>query len=334
MARPKRFELLTPRFVIWLSRSQDLRSNVQKRLAFPSKESVCVVSAAEWSCADDPSPRRPLDPGLASVTGQDWPGLVREKGRSMSIKLTDTQLVMLSAAAQREDRRLTPPENLKGGAVHKVAAKLIAAGLVKEIQAKVGTPVWRRDEQTGQPYALKLTAAGAKAIAVDPADDVKPVGDERPGMEVDRSSTVAQPDLAAAGAFAAPSAQALASPRAPRVGTKLAEAVEMLRATEGATIAELSEAFGWLPHTTRAVLTGLRKRGYALSLERSDAGRGSAYRIAADANAARAGTAPIVIEPPSSARVDGASDPSASAVRPASATASRRSGSTKTSRAA
>src|SRR5208283_4388626 len=88
MARPKRFELLTPRFVVWLSRSQDLRSNVQKRLAFPSKESMCVVSAAEWPCADGPSPRRPLDPGLASVTGQDWPGLVREKGRSMSIKLT------------------------------------------------------------------------------------------------------------------------------------------------------------------------------------------------------------------------------------------------------
>ena len=253
----------------------------------------------------------------------------------MSIKLTDTQLVMLSAAAQREDRSLTPPENLKGGAAHKVAAKLIAAGLVKEIQAKVGTPVWRRDEQTGQPYALKLTAAGAKAIAVDPADDVKPAGDEeRPGMEVDRSSTGAQPDLAAAGAFAAPSAQALASPRAPRVGTKLAEAVEMLGATEGATIAELSEAFGWLPHTTRAVLTGLRKRGYALSLERSDAGRGSAYRIAVDANAARAGTSPVVIEPPSSARVDGASDPSALPVRPASATAPRRSGSTRKSRAA
>ena len=46
----------------------------------------------------------------------------------------------------------------------------------------------------------------------------------------------------------------------------------MLRATEGATITELSEAMGWLPHTTRAVLTGLRKRGYVLTLDRSDRG--------------------------------------------------------------
>ena len=43
----------------------------------------------------------------------------------MSIKLTDTQIVMLSAAAQRDDRCLVAPRNLKGGAAQKVAAKLI-----------------------------------------------------------------------------------------------------------------------------------------------------------------------------------------------------------------
>ena len=113
----------------------------------------------------------------------------------MSIKLSDTQLVMLSEAAQRDDRSVTPPEKLKGGAAHKVAMKLIAAGLVKEVKAKAGTPVWRRDEQTGQPYALKLTAAGAKAIAVNPDDDAEPAREEqRLGIEADRSSTVAQPD--------------------------------------------------------------------------------------------------------------------------------------------
>ncbi len=175
------------------------------------------------------------DPGLASVRGPDWLGLVTEKGQSMTIKLSDTQLVMLSAAAQRDDRSLTPPEKLKGGAAHKVATKLIAAGLVKEVKAKPGTPVWRRDEQNGQSYALKHTAAGAKAIAVDPADDVRPAGDEeRPVKEADRSPSFAQPGRTAAGAFAAPSLQALASPRAPRLGTKLAQAVQMLRAIEGA----------------------------------------------------------------------------------------------------
>ena len=105
----------------------------------------------------------------------------------------------------------------------------------------------------------------------------------------------------------------------------------MLRATEGATVAELSQAMGWLPHTTRAVLTGLRKRGYALTLDRSDTDRGSAYRIVLDANAAQAGAGPTAIEPPVGAPIDGVSD---SAVSPASATATRRSRATRTSRAA
>jgi hypothetical protein len=39
-------------------------------------------------------------------------------------------------------------------------------GLAREIEAKPGAPIWRRDD-AGQGYALKLTAAGLKAIAVD-----------------------------------------------------------------------------------------------------------------------------------------------------------------------
>jgi hypothetical protein len=84
----------------------------------------------------------------------------------MSIKLADTQLVMMSAAAQREDRCLIAPPTLRGGAAQRVANKLISAGLVKEVKAKAGGPVWRRDE-SGQLCALKLTTAGAKAIAIN-----------------------------------------------------------------------------------------------------------------------------------------------------------------------
>jgi hypothetical protein len=72
----------------------------------------------------------------------------------MSIKLTDTQLVMLSAAAHRDDRCLVAPRNLKGGAAQKVAPKLIDGGLAKEIKAKPGAPVWRQGEQAG--LALEL----------------------------------------------------------------------------------------------------------------------------------------------------------------------------------
>jgi hypothetical protein len=250
----------------------------------------------------------------------------------MSIKLSDMQLVILSAAAQRGDRCLTLPEKLKGAAAHKVATKLIAAGLVKEVKAKAGMPVWRRDEQDGQSYGLRLTAAEAKAIAVNPEEDASPVGDEeRSPPEGDQPPTSAESDRTAAEASTAESAQAFATPLAPRAGTKLAKAIEMLRATEGATVAELARAMGWLPHTTYAVLTGLRKRGYALTLDRSDAERGSAYRIVLDANAAQSGSALTAIESPIGESIDDASD---SAASPVSATAVHRSGATRSPRAA
>jgi hypothetical protein len=52
-----------------------------------------------------------------------------------SMKLTDTQLVLLSTASQRDDRTLERPSNLTGGAAGKVVAKLLTEGLVGEIQS-------------------------------------------------------------------------------------------------------------------------------------------------------------------------------------------------------
>ena len=107
------------------------------------------------------------DPGLVLVRGPDRSGFQDErKGWIMSVKLTDAQLVMLSAAAQREDLCLTAPDKMKGAILTKVSEKLVKLGLVREVRAKAGMPVWRRDD-AGQSYALKLTAAGLKAIAVD-----------------------------------------------------------------------------------------------------------------------------------------------------------------------
>jgi hypothetical protein len=194
----------------------------------------------------------------------------------MSIKLTDTQIVALSAAAQRDDRCLVAPRNLKGGAAQKVAAKLIDAGLAKEIKAKPEAPVWRQDEQTGLSFALKLTAAGVRATA------------DATGLALDETSertdprlqvTTASSRIVDATADVPASAPSLS---APRNGTKLARILELLQRDCGATLEELIAATDWLPHTTRAALTGLRKRGYAVTIDRSDRERGSTYRARSD----------------------------------------------------
>ena len=45
--------------------------------------------------------------------------------------LTDTQLVLLSAASQREDGGIELARNLKGGAAHRVVGRLLGAAKVQ-----------------------------------------------------------------------------------------------------------------------------------------------------------------------------------------------------------
>jgi hypothetical protein len=206
----------------------------------------------------------------------------------MSIKLTDTQLIVLSAAAQRDDRCLVASKSLKGGAAQKFAAKLLTAGLVKEIKAKPGMPAWRRDEGAGQSYALKLTAAGLKAIAIDEREAGTDAAGPEPATTseaVNAPMTSGMKPSSATSSLTSPSAGSPSTARSPtlspREGTKLAQVIGFLRRDGGVTLAQLAAATGWLPHTTRAALTGLRNRGYTVTLDRTNRERGSTYRIGA-----------------------------------------------------
>src|SRR4051794_31714773 len=58
-----------------------------------------------------------------------------------------------------------------------------------------------------------------------------------------------------------------------RVGTKQALIADLLRRQQGATLDELIAATGWLPHTTRAALPGLRHKGFALDKSSRENGK-------------------------------------------------------------
>jgi hypothetical protein len=60
------------------------------------------------------------------------------------MKLTDTQLVLLSAAAQREDGGIELAPNVKGGASQNLVRKLLSEGLIEEVRATGSLPVWRQ----------------------------------------------------------------------------------------------------------------------------------------------------------------------------------------------
>src|ERR1700733_1404778 len=176
---------------------------------------------------------------------------------------------MLSAAAQHADLCLTAPDRMKGSILTKVSEKLVKLGFVREVRAKSGVPVWRQDN-TGQSYALTLTAAGLKAIAVvDGSEEAIAT------REVQQS----QPNPDATNASGPNIVDEHAKTLTPRAGSKLTRVIELLQRSDGATIPTLTEATGWLPHPVRAALTGLRKRGHAVVRERVDT-RDSVYRIA------------------------------------------------------
>lgn len=52
---------------------------------------------------------------------------------------------------------------------------------------------------------------------------------------------------------------------APRPHTKAERLLDLLRTGTGATLEDMTEATGWQAHTVRAAMTGLRKRGIAIT---------------------------------------------------------------------
>ncbi len=52
--------------------------------------------------------------------------------------------------------------------------------------------------------------------------------------------------------------------------TRAAGDIALLEREQGATLAEMVEVAGWLPHTTRAALTGLKKKGHVVTKDKRD----------------------------------------------------------------
>ena len=100
--------------------SLQLRTSCRKDWLFVRKEALVSLAEGAPSAPDPIAPSALTDPGLVLVRGPGSSGLLDErKGWIMSVKLTDVQLVMMSAAGQRHDRCLAAPETMKGAALSK-----------------------------------------------------------------------------------------------------------------------------------------------------------------------------------------------------------------------
>ena len=160
-------------------------------------------------------------------------------------KLSDTQAVLLAAAAARSDLSVLPaPEalRLKGAALERTLKALLGRGLIAEAptaaRAKMSKWVGGPDAGAGDRRRLIITPAGLEAIGVESQQ----AGDGTPD--------------------AVPEQRAHPETQRARPGGKLGVLLDAVSRPEGATLDDLTAASGWLPHTTRAAITRLRQRGF------------------------------------------------------------------------
>ena len=77
-----------------------------------------------------------------------------------------------------------------------------------------------------------------------------------------------------------------AADSSPKRPSKSAAILAMLQRPEGASLDQLVVATGWLPHTARAALTGLKKKGYEITSDKP-AGGVRTYRVTVGARSAQ-----------------------------------------------
>ena len=185
-------------------------------------------------------------------------------------KLTDTQTIILSRAATRPGNLAMPlPEGLHGAAAKMAVNRMITNGWLEEVDADIrqGEPLWR---ETGDGHGTTLiaTEAGLEAIGIEPvaASAVASARKGAPQTDADRATAIEVTDTP--------------KPVAIRTGTKQAQIIALLQRPEGASIAEIVAATGWLAHSARGLISGglKKKLGLTIIAEKVE-GRGRIYKI-------------------------------------------------------
>lgn len=195
-----------------------------------------------------------------------------------TVKLSDAQLVILNAAAQRPDGSLLPlPKSLavKDAALNRVMIEVLCKRkLAEERQIDNGASEWRRDEEN-RPLGLFITKSGLLALGINETEETR--SSQAAASMPRQRKTAAKPRGKARKASAAKSRK-----RAAPSQSKQETVIRMLRRRSGVTIDDIVAETGWQPHSVRGFFSGLVKKKLKLPLV-SEVGKDGVrrYHIAA-----------------------------------------------------
>ena len=126
-------------------------------------------------------------------------------------------------------------------------------------------PETRKPRARSRSTAARIDQAGATAAVADGA-----VVHDKPEPTGSRSKPASGRTDVRAGS--------MSGANQPPASTKRAKLIAMLEQPEGASVAEIGQRLGWLPHTVRAAITGLRHAGRAVTRSMGADDR-SVYRL-------------------------------------------------------
>jgi hypothetical protein len=175
---------------------------------------------------------------------------------TVRVKLTNTQLTLLSRAVRHDEGAVELPPKLKGAAIQKVLEKLLRLGLVTR---RAGHRRNGRERGGNAPSEFRITERGCRASGMEPAiiGDVPAI--ESPPRQLRNLDQETAIDAGGA--------------------SKKERLIALLRRPRGASVPELMSESGWRAHSIRGFLAGTVRKKLRMALATSVEDNVRTYRI-------------------------------------------------------